>query len=322
MSSYALFVGCQIPECAPQYETSARKVLKALNFEVTDLEFNCCGYPMRDTSFESFLVASARNLALAESQGKNLMVLCKCCLGTLKAAQNFLAQHQNLRALVNDILGREGLVYSGSAQVKHLQSVLHDDLGVEKIADQVERPFSGLKVAAFYGCHALRPSRVTNFDNPYEPHLIDDLLKAVGIESVPWEGRIKCCGAPLRDKNPELSLETVQKRIAESSKAEAQVLGVDCPHTFKQIQWAFETLGGEGMGSLRGIAVYPQLLGLALGLDPKALGLDDNRPRSGCVANFLAAEHPIEPKEEPKPKAKAKPKAKKEDGGEKAKDAV
>ncbi|MCF8031698.1 MAG: CoB--CoM heterodisulfide reductase iron-sulfur subunit B family protein [Desulfarculaceae bacterium] len=324
MMSYALFVGCQIPECVPQYETAARKVLGAIDVEVADLEFNCCGYPMRDTSFESYLLASARNMALAESKGLNLLTLCKCCLGSLKAAQNFLFQHKNLRTLVNDILGREGLVYSGSCQVKHLQSMLYHDLGPEKISDLVKRPFAGLKVAPFYGCHALRPSRVTGFDNPYDPHIIDDLLKAIGIESLPWDGRLKCCGAPLRDKNQDLSLETIQTRIAEANRAEAQVLGVDCPHTFKQMQWAFETLGGEGLGELRGVAVYPQLLGLALGLDPRGLGLDENRPRSGCVANFLAPEHPLPPKEEPKakpkPKAKAKPKAEK--AADKAKDAA
>ena len=189
--------------------------------------------------------------------------------------------------MVNDILGREGLVYSGHCQVKHLQSVLHQDLGTEKISEMTRRPFSGLKVAAFYGCHALRPSRVTGFDNPYAPHLIDDLLAAIGIQSLPWEGRLKCCGAPLREKNQELSFKTIQARIAESNQAGAQVLSVDCPHTLRQVQWAFDTLGGEGLGSLRGVAVYPQLLGLALGLEPRALGLDDNRPRSGCIANFL-----------------------------------
>lgn len=314
MSGYALFVGCQIPECAPQYETAARRVLKAVNLTVADLEFNCCGYPMRDQSFESFMLAAACNLALAEHDGKDIITLCKCCLGTLKRAQSYLEQHKNLRSLVNDILGRDGLVYSGACQVRHLQSVLYQDLGTEMISDMVTNPFNGLKVAAFYGCHALRPSRVTNFDNPYDPHLIDDLLKAIGIDSVPWDGRIKCCGAPLREKNRTLSLETIEKRIAESNKAGAQVLNVDCPHTLKQVQWAFEALGGEGLGGLRGVAVYPQLLGLALGLDPRVLGLDENRPRSGCIANFLGHEHPEEPEEEAKPEPK--PKAKKKAGDE------
>jgi len=287
MMNYALFTGCQIPENAPQYETAARRVLGALEVGVRDLPFNCCGYPMRDMYFESFMLASAKNMALAESKGLNILTLCKCCLGTLKRAQTFLNRHGNLRTLVNDILGREGLIYSGSCQVEHLQSVLYHQLGVEMISDRVVRPFSGLKVAAMYGCHALRPSRVTGFDNPYDPHIIDDLLRAIGVESVPWEGRLKCCGAPLRHKNPALSLTTIQERIDECDQAGAQVLGVDCPHTLEQIKWALDNLGAEGLGSIRGVALYPQMLGLALGLEPRELGLDENRPRSGCVANFL-----------------------------------
>jgi len=313
MMNYALFTGCQIPENAPQYETAARKVLEALEVGGKELPFNCCGYPMRDLYFDSFLLASGKNLALAESKGLNILTLCKCCLGTLKRAQTFLDSHDNLRKQVNDELKKEGLVYSGNCQVEHLQSVLYHQLGVEFISDRVTRPFSGLKVAAMYGCHALRPSRVTGFDSPYDPHIIDDLLKAIGIQSVPWDGRLKCCGAPLRHKNPALSLTTIQERLTDCNEAGAHILGVDCPHTLAQVGWAFENFGAEGLGDIRGVALYPQLLGLALGMEPAELGLDDNCPRSGCVANYLeptppplaAGEQQAEPGPEPEAEAAA-----------------
>ena len=288
MMRYAIFLGCKIPSSLPQYEVAARRVLKALDIDLVDMPFNCCGYPMRDQYFESYLLAAAKNLALAESKGQDLLTLCKCCLGSLKKAQDFLASHRNLLTLVNDLLAREGLVYTGACQVRHLQSVLYHQVGLEKLSDMIVRPFSGLKVAAMYGCHALRPSRVTGFDRPYDPHIIDDLIEVTGAASVPWEGRLKCCGGPLREKNPELSLATIGERLQECNDAGAEVLNADCPHTMLQVRWAFETLGPQSLGSVRGVALYPQMLGLALGMDPSELGLEDNRPRSGCIANFLA----------------------------------
>lgn len=137
-----------------------------------------------------------------------------------------------------------------------------------------------------YGCHALRPSRITGFDNAYGPKLIEELLKVIGAEGVPWQGRLRCCGGPLRERNPELSLATIMMRLEEFAASEAQVLMVDCPHTLLQVKWAHETLSGEGKPSLDGVVLYPQLLGLALGLEPGRLDLTQNAPApSGLKAS-------------------------------------
>ncbi|MBU4276477.1 MAG: CoB--CoM heterodisulfide reductase iron-sulfur subunit B family protein [Proteobacteria bacterium] len=276
---YALFLGCKIPSYAPQYETSARAVLKELGLKLAAVEFNCCGYPLRDQHFHSFILAAARNLALAEAKGVPVITLCKCCLGSLKRAQSFLAQQPELLSMVRAKLALEGLDYQGTTSVRHLQSVLHAEVGVEKISDLLTRPLQGLKVATMYGCHALRPSRITGFDNnAFAPSLIEDLLKAVGAEAVPWKGRLKCCGGPLRERNPELSLATIMMRLKEFADSGAEVLNVDCPHTLLQVKWAHETLTVQGKASLPGVVLYPQLLGLALGLEPKRLALDKNSP--------------------------------------------
>jgi len=275
---YALFLGCKIPSYAPQYETSARAVLKELGLKLASEEFNCCGYPLRDQHFHSFILAAARNLALAEAKGVPVITLCKCCLGSLKRAQSFLAQQPELLSMVRAKLALEGLDYQGATSVRHLQSVLHAEVGVEKISDLVTRSLEGIKVATMYGCHALRPSRITGFDSAFAPSLIEDLLKAVGAEPVPWKGRLKCCGGPLRERNPELSLATIMMRLKEFAASGAGVLNVDCPHTLLQVKWAHETLAVQGKQSLPGVVLYPQLLGLALGLDPGRVGLDKNSP--------------------------------------------
>lgn len=290
---FALFLGCQVPSQAPQYEHSSRVVLKKLGIDLADLEFNCCGYPLRHQHFHSYLLAAARNLALAEARGLDILTLCKCCLGSLRRAQGFLAARPDLLVEVQADLNREGLTYQGRARVKHLQSVLHDDVGLETIAASLTRRLQGLKVATLYGCHALRPSRVTGFDrNPYHPTLIEDLLAVTGAISVPWDGKLKCCGAPLRERNEELSLAIIGQRFAECQESGADVLNVDCPHTLLQIKWAFKELWPQSANQLRGVALYPQLLGLALGVAPADLALDENRPRSGYLANYLSPSLP------------------------------
>ncbi|MFH1058841.1 MAG: CoB--CoM heterodisulfide reductase iron-sulfur subunit B family protein [Pseudomonadota bacterium] len=301
---YAMFLGCQIPSLAPQYEKASRLVLKRLEVGVTDMEFNCCGYPMRHQHFHTYLLAAARNLALAESKGLDLLTLCKCCLGSLRRAQEFLATQPELLREVQKDLEREGLTYHGRAKVKHLQTVLHDDIGKEAITKALSRSLQGLKVATLYGCHALRPSRITGFDpNPYHPTLIEDLLELTGAQALAWDGKLKCCGAPLRERNEELSLAVIGQRFAECQRAGADVLNVDCPHTLLQIKWAFKQLWPDSANQLRGVALYPQLLGLALGIPPAELGLDENRPRSSFLANYLS---PSLPKAAPaKPKKAA-----------------
>ncbi len=306
---YALFTGCQVPSQAPQYEKASRLVLKKLGVDLTAVEFNCCGYPLRHQHFNSYLLAAARNMALAEARGINILTLCKCCLGTLKHAQSFLAARPDLLNEVQQELAEEGLQYQGRVQVRHLQTVLHDDVGLDKLREASVRQLSGLRVATLYGCHALRPSRVTGFDaNPYAPSLIEDLLEVTGATCVSWDGKLKCCGAPQREVNPELSLAIIGQRFAECQASGADVLNVDCSHTLMQFAWGFDQLWPGSAKQLRGIVLYPQLLGMALGLPTVELGLDENRPRAGYLRNFLSPRTPAPAAPEPK-KAEAQPPA-------------
>ena len=130
---FALFLGCQIPVRLKQYETSSRAILERLGVELVDIEeFNCCGYPLRNIEFKAFLISSARNLALAEKKKLDVMTLCQCCYGSLKKADFLLKENASLRNEVNAILEREGLPYEGEVEVKHLLSVLHQEVGDRK----------------------------------------------------------------------------------------------------------------------------------------------------------------------------------------------
>ena len=276
---FALFLGCQIPVRLKQYETSSKAVLERLDVGLVDIEeFNCCGYPLRNIEFKAFLLASARNLSLAEKKKLDVMTLCQCCYGTLKKANFLLRENASLRKEVNVVLGREGLFYEGKVEVKHLLSVLHQEVGVEAIKKKIAKTFKGLKIAAHYGCHVLRPSQVVRFDDPVTPSIFDQLVEATGAESIAWPMQLECCGAPLWGVHDELSTEITLKKLKNGRESGADYLCTAC--TYCQIQ--FDTvqqmiLSQRGLNHPLPSILYPQLLGLSMGINSETLGLKMNK---------------------------------------------
>ncbi|RLA93938.1 MAG: disulfide reductase, partial [Deltaproteobacteria bacterium] len=211
---FALFLGCNIPARVKQYESSARAVLENLGVEIFDIrEFNCCGYPLRNLDFKAFVLASAKNLALAARENLNLLTLCKCCYGSLKKVDHLMRENQSLRDEINAILKKEDLKYDGGLQVKHFLTVLFHDVGIGSIAKRVTKRFDGLNIATHYGCHALRPSKIVEFDDPVKPSLFEKLVELTGAKSIDWKAKLDCCGAPLLGVNDELSMRLMQKKL-------------------------------------------------------------------------------------------------------------
>jgi heterodisulfide reductase subunit B len=238
-----------------------------------DLEFNCCGYPVRFLDFQAYIYSSARNLALAGEKGLPLLCLCQCCYGTLRYADVLLRKNEPLFKEIARLLREEGLRYPSRVEIKHLLHVLVDEIGPEAIWGNNKRPFKSLKVAAHYGCHILRPRDVVLFDHPTSPTKFETLVEVTGGITVDWPLRLQCCGDPLRDKNNALSLDLRRKKMKSARQAGADVLCVACPHcqmqfTRKPENPTEEDDPGLSLPSL----LYPQLLGLSLGLEEKVLG--------------------------------------------------
>jgi len=307
---FALFLGCQTPARLKQYETSSRAILERLGVGLVDIEeFNCCGYPLRNIDFRSFLLSSARNLALAEKKKLEVMTLCQCCYGSLKKASVLLKENASLRKEVNAILEHEGLLYKGEVEVKHLLYVLHQEVGIEAIKKNISKTLKGLKIAVHYGCHALRPSQVVRFDNPVGPSLFDQLVEATGAESISWPMRLECCGAPLWGINDELSMDLTLKKLNDGKASGAEYICVACPYCHLQFDKVQKMiLSQRNVKHPLPSILYTQLLGLGMGMSKKSLGLEMNEiPISGIEellrkASELAAQK--EPKKEtqlPKP---------------------
>jgi len=247
--------------------------------EYNELEFNCCGYPIRDSDFKAFLLLSARNIAIAEEKNLDILTPCKCGFGNLMHAQEFLSHNPQTKAEINLLLEKEGRHYQGNIKIKHLLTALVEDVGLDRIKSRVTAPQKGLKVAAHYGCHALRPSRVVHFDNPFAPTIFENLIRVTGAEPVAWERRLECCGHPLLERAKALSLCMLQNKIKSAAEAKADYLCAAC--TCCQIQFdavqAAEADPSKDENPMFPSILYPQLLGLSLGLKEKALGIRLNR---------------------------------------------
>ena len=286
---FALFLGCNIPARLTQYESSSRAVLAKLGVDLADIkEFNCCGYPLRNIDFKASILAATRNLALSEKENLPILILCKCGFGMLKHAAYILKEDTSLLKEINDTLKEEDLEYKGDIEIKHLLSVLYHDVGVDNIKEKITKPYKDLKIATHYGCHALRPSEVVQFDDPINPTLFDKLVALTGAESIDWEKRLDCCGAPLFGSNDDLSMDLTEKKLADARQSGADFLCNACSYChiqFDTVQSMINSKGSENH-SLPSI-LYPQLLGLCLGIDGQSLGLEMNQIDITGIEGFL-----------------------------------
>ena len=293
---FALFLGCQIPARLNQYESSARAVLGRLGVGLVDIRrFNCCGYPVRNLDFKAFVLFSARNLALAARENLNVMSLCKCCFGSLKKVDHLMKEDASLREEINTILQKEGLKYEGDIEVRHLLSILYHEVGIDSIKEKIERTFANLNIATHYGCHALRPSEIVQFDDPVAPSIFDQLVEVTGAKSIYWPMQLECCGAPLWGINDDLSMDLTEKKLTDGKKSGADYLCAACPYCQLQFDAVQEIISSQRGGDHHLPSIlYPQLLGLSLGVDGETLGLKMNQLPIGGIEDFFVVPEPPE----------------------------
>jgi heterodisulfide reductase subunit B len=279
--TYSYFAGCKIPYYLPEYGSSTVALLERFGIKLLDFEFNCCGYPVRDIDFQSFLLAGARNLALAEQKNTDIATPCKCCFGSLKFVEHYLKYRKAIKDQINAALRPEGLQWEGRISVKHLLTVLHQDVGISMLRAAVVNPFEGLKVAIHTGCHALRPGNVTRFDNPLAPGIFNDLVALTGAESVFWSMSTECCGNPQWDKNQKLALKQMQRKLMNAKQAGADFVCTACTYCQMQFEQKNQSeLMPQNSDRIIPAVLISQLIGLSIGLEEAQIGIgDENRQK-------------------------------------------
>jgi heterodisulfide reductase subunit B len=275
---YSLFPGCLMPTEQYAYELSVREVLPLLDVELLDVDgFSCCGEPMKSVNQLLTIYLSARNLAIAEKHHHDLFVPCPMCHLSLSETKRILDQNQSMKERVNGMLSAEGLSYNGKINVVHTVDLLHDHIGLETIKSRVKTPLNGLKIAAHYGCHLIRPSEIGRPDDSENPQKIENILKAIGAEPVDYAQKLDCCGAPLLANLPESALTKTGQKLQAVQDQDIQGFVDVCPWCHKMFD-SRQTKAGETVAAKLEVPVLylTQLLGLALGVNREKLGLELN----------------------------------------------
>ena len=277
MSKYAYFPGCSLSGLGKPYDESLRAVFTHLGVELEEIpDWNCCGATSYMSIHEEKAVAlAARNLALAEAMKQDVVAPCAACFLVLSKAQHMLEDYPQLSAKVQRGLNEAGLTYHGAVRVRHPLDVLMNDVGQSRIASAVTEPLRGYAVAPYYGCQVVRP--YGTFDDPLRPTSLERLLRLLGAEAIEYPLKTKCCGGSLMGTIEEVGLRLNYLLLKEARERGANVLATLCPlceSNLEMYQGKITRTFGEDV-SLP-IVYFTQLMGLAFGLNPKAIGLYRN----------------------------------------------
>lgn len=280
MTRYALYLGCTVPVRGMNYEMAARRVSERLGVELVDVDgFACCGFPAKPLDWRAGLLMAARNLALAEAQGLDVLTLCSACTGTLTEAAHRIGDDAELRAWVNEQLTAFGRRYTGKVRVCHFARMLYEEVGLERLREAVTVDLSAFGFAPHYGCHYLKPSHLyDNFDDPENPRTLDQLIEAAGARVVRYEDEAQCCGGGILGFDEETALSVTRQKLEHVSAAQADGLVLICP--FCAVMYEANQRRVESLYSVEyklPVLYYPQLLGLAMGFSLEEMGVKLNR---------------------------------------------
>ena len=229
--TYSYFPGCTLKNKAHDLDVYAREAAKALGFELSEQEeWQCCGgtYPMGKNEIATKL-ASVRALAKARDEGKSLVTLCSACYNVLKQVNNDMQTDENVILKVNNYLKQDNIEYHGEAKVLHYLEVLRDVIGWDTVKKAVKNPLTGKKIGAYYGCLLLRPSKVLDFDNPENPQILEDFIKAIGATPIIYGQRNECCGAYAVAEDPSIPQKRSRAVISNAEEFGAELLVTSCP---------------------------------------------------------------------------------------------
>ena len=277
---YKMFQGCVIGNRIPFIEASARKVFDKLGIRTSDAAFACCPDPVgfNSTDHLSWIAMGARNLTLAEAEGKDIISLCNGCFQTLKLVNEELKYDDHERENINKILKSVGKEFKGSINVKHFVEVLHDY--IDKIKEYVKNELSGLKVACHTGCHYNRPSEKMQTDDPMKPVKLREIVATTGATPVDYEEEMLCCGSGVGNAEEEPAMQILANKLTSAMNAGAEAIIVNCPACFQQFDNNQKKAGEVGSKTFGIPVLYiTELLSLAFGEKPDDLGLKFHRTR-------------------------------------------
>ena len=281
MKAFAVFWGCTIQARFPFLEKSTRIVLDAFKLPYRDVDgFTCCPEKslINNVDHAAFVLTAARNVALVDGMGLDLVSPCTGCVSNLATVKGELKANPVEKDAVNGLLKEVGREFKGSAKLTHLVPFFHDAVGVFAIKQRIKKDFSGMRLAVHYGCHMMRPSHALRNDDPLDPKKFDILLAALGAISLQHPTKLQCCGQGLdRVDQHDLALQMARVKLKELKQIGADAIVLCCPSCFLQFDNNQFLMEKEGEKFGIPIIYFTELLGLALGYTAEELGMSSHR---------------------------------------------
>ena len=275
---YALFLGCTIPLKLPHLEKAFRDVAGILDVKLKEMEgVSCCPEPvsLQSLNMDTWVTLGARNLAIAEKMGLNILTICSGCYETLKTVSVLLAEDKEYLNKINGILKKINYHYAGKTKVFHFVELFSQPEWIEKLKSLTVRPLDDLNLAVHYGCHLIRPSKIMQFDHPERPETIDRILKALGAKTIDFATKLECCGycARLQD---EIGEHLVEQKMTELCELEEEVdaLIAVCPACTTQYDRKEKIIARNKNKKLDIPVLYlAEIMAIALGVELEDLSL-------------------------------------------------
>ena len=281
MKDFAVFWGCTIPARFPFIEKATRLVFDDLGASTHELEgHTCCpeGVLVKANDENAFYTAAARNLAIIEKAGLDVVTPCNGCYSTFKEAYSHLATDWRAKEAINEKLAREDLHYKGQLKIEHFAEWLADEMGAGLIASKITKPFWGMRIAVHYGCHLLRPQPAVRWDDPMHPKKVEELIAAMGARVVDYPTKMQCCGGALdRVGEREGSLAFARRKLTDLMREEVDALVVVCPSCFQQFDLNQAALQRAKEDVNVPVFFLSELIALGMGHSPEEIGLDMHR---------------------------------------------
>jgi heterodisulfide reductase subunit B len=276
---YGFFIGCTIPLKLPHLEKAFRDVAGILDVKLKEMEgVSCCPEPvsLQSLNIDTWVALGARNLAIAEKMGVNIMTICSGCYETLKTVSVLLEEDEEYLGKINGILQKIGYNYTGKTKVYHFVELFSQPEWLEKIKKLLIKPLDDLNLAVHYGCHLIRPSKIMQFDHPEKPEKIDIILEALGAKTVEFANKLECCGFCARLQE-EIGMKLVEDKMTELCELEEDVdaLIAVCPSCTTQYDRKEKIIARKTGKELDIPILYlAELMAIALGIDLEDLSMN------------------------------------------------
>lgn len=270
---FAYYPGCNSETVTKENLAATKKIAEKLGIQLMEFkEFSCCGATHLNEKNPRFnLAINARNFALAEEHGLDILTTCNTCLYVMRKAKHILDSDEKARGEINEQLRAFGLKYRGKTEITHLAWVLNKREVLQKLKERVKNPVRA-RIAPFYGCHSIRPSKYLGFDNPKNPLSLENLIRAVGGVPVEYGNRLKCCGFHTLLINRYASERMNGSNIKDAIGAKAELIVTACPLCYIQLKLYQD----ESMRLVRckkriQVMHLSQLIGMAFGFSKEEL---------------------------------------------------